>query len=399
MKTNPGGNISPENVVGRDQMINSLWKTLANQSILLVAERRIGKTTIIKKMEVESPKNTVVIVRDVGGISNAIEFVERVTQDVENYLSKSQKTARRLKSAIESLSGTEFKMLGIKFPDIAASHWKTLLEKVLADFAEENSQQAILIWDEMPWMLQKIKKTAGETEAMDVLDILRGLRQTYNNLRMVYTGSIGLHHVITALREEGYVNSPLNDMRTVDVPPLDNPHAKELAQKLIQGEELKSDRLDETTSKIAELVDSVPYYIHHIVAAMVDCNCIASPENAEKMVKQALVDSQDPWNLEHYRSRLSEYYAEKAELVLAVLDQLSETQPLTRNQLREEIKNSDRLASDKLRTIVEYDTEDFRKLLKLMQRDHYLMQDVDTGSYRFRFDLIRRWWRLDRGLL
>ncbi len=93
MKTNPGGNISPENVVGRDQMINSLWKTLANQSILLVAERRIGKTTIIKKMEVESPKNTVVIVRDVGGISNAIEFVERVTQDVENYLSKSQKTA------------------------------------------------------------------------------------------------------------------------------------------------------------------------------------------------------------------------------------------------------------------------------------------------------------------
>ncbi len=78
-------------------------------------------------------------------------------------------------------------MLGIKFPDMAASHWKTLLEKVLADFAEENSQQAILIWDEMPWMLQKIKKTAGETEAMDVLDILRGLRQTYNNLRMVYT--------------------------------------------------------------------------------------------------------------------------------------------------------------------------------------------------------------------
>jgi hypothetical protein len=130
---------------------------------------------------------------------------------------------------------------------------------------------------------------------------------------------------------------------------------------------------------------------------MVDCNCIASPENAEKMVKQALVDSQDPWNLEHYRSRLSEYYAEKAELVLAVLDQLAETQAFTRNELREEIKNSDR--GDKLRSMVEYDTEDFRKLLKLMQRDHYLMQDVDTGSYSFRFDLIRRWWRLDRGLL
>jgi AAA+ ATPase superfamily predicted ATPase len=244
-------------------MIKRLWETLENQSILLVAERRIGKTTIIRKMAVESPNNTVVIVRDVGGISNAIEFVERVTQDVEKYLNRSKKTARRFKAALESLSGTEFKMLGIKIPDIAASHWKTLLEKVIADLAEENSQQAILIWDEMPWMLQKIKKTAGETEAMNVLDILRGLRQTYTNLRMVYTGSIGLHHVITAFREEGYANSPLNDMRTVDVPPLDNSNAKELAKKLIQGEELESDRLDDTASKIAELVDAVPYYIHH----------------------------------------------------------------------------------------------------------------------------------------
>jgi len=49
--------------------------------------------------------------------------------------------------------------------------------------------------------------------------------------------------------------------------------------------------------------------------------------------------------------------------------------------------------------MIQYDTEDFRKLLKLMQHDHYLMQDVDTGSYRFRFDIIRNWWQLDRGLL
>ncbi|MEZ5602385.1 MAG: hypothetical protein R3F36_16280 [Candidatus Competibacteraceae bacterium] len=42
---------------------------------------------------------------------------------------------------------------------------------------------------------------------MDLLDTLRGLRQTHANLRMIYTGSIGLHHIVTALREEGYVNS------------------------------------------------------------------------------------------------------------------------------------------------------------------------------------------------
>ena len=49
--------------------------------------------------------------------------------------------------------------------------------------------------------------------------------------------------------------------------------------------------------------------------------------------------------------------------------------------------------------IVGNDTEAFRKRLKLMQRDHYVTQDINSGGYQFRFDLIRRWWRLDRGLV
>jgi len=399
MKANPGGNIAPDNVIGRDRMIKRLWETLENQSVVLVAERRIGKTTVIRKMEAEAPENTVVTVRDIEGVSSPIEFVERVTQDVVGHLSKSGKSVRLLKSFVKSLSGVELKlnMLGVKFPNIAAPHWKELLEKVLADLAEDKNQQAILIWDEMPWMLQKIIKTAGEREAMDLLDTLRGLRQTYTNLRMVYTGSIGLHHVITALRDDGYVNSPVNDMRTIEVPPLNNTDAGKLAKELIQEEGLECNQPDDTAGCISRLVDAVPFYIHHVVAAMVDRGCTATPENAQKAVKQALVAPQDPWDLEHYRSRLCEYYSDKAELVREILNQLAETQPLTRDQLREQIKISWRPASDQLRTIVEYETEDFRKILKLMQRDHYLTQDENTGSYRSCFELVRNWWRLDGG--
>ena len=97
------------------------------------------------------------------------------------------------------------------------------------------TDKSFLCWDELPWMLQKMTaRPEGETVVMDLLDTLRGLRQTHANLRMIYTGSIGLHHVVTALREEGYVNSPVNDMRTVEVPPLDDGHAEALAKALIQ---------------------------------------------------------------------------------------------------------------------------------------------------------------------
>ncbi len=394
MKANPGGAVSPENVMGRDRLIERLWATLKHQSLVLVAERRMGKTCIIKKMEAQPPDGTMIRVRDVGGVSSPIEFVERVAEDVEKHLKLFKKTATKTKELWASLGGTQ--ILGVKLPPAAAPHWKALLERILGDLAQDSDRQAILCWDELPWMLQKIARLEGETVVMDLLDTLRGLRQTHTNLRMIYTGSIGLHHVVTALREEGYVNSPVNDMRTFEVPPLDDPHAEALAKALIQGEELTSSTLDETAAIIARHVDAIPFYIHHVVAAMADRGQAATPEIAETIVAEALANAQE-WDLEHFRSRLGAYYGERAEVVRALLDQLAETEPLILDELRERLKsNLSRLGASAQR-MVEGDREALRTLLKLMQRDHYLRQDQD-GGYRFRFGLIRRWWRLDQGL-
>lgn len=394
MKANPGGAVSPENIMGRDRLIERLWATLKHQSLVLVAEQRMGKTCIIKKMEAQPPDGTMIRVRDIGGVSSPIEFVERVAEDVEKHLNGFQKTATKTKEFLAFLGGTQ--ILGVKLPTTAAPHWKALLERILGALAQHSDRQVILCWDELPWMLQKIARLEGETVVMDLLDTLRGLRQTHANLRMIYTGSIGLHHVVTALREEGYVNSPVNDMRTFEVPPLDDGHAEALAKALIQGEGLTSGTLDETAAIIARRVDAIPFYIHHVVAAMADRGQAATPEIAETIVAEALANAQD-WDLEHFRSRLGAYYGERAEVVRALLDQLAETEPLVLDELHERLKiNLSRLGTSAQR-MVEGDREALRTLLKLMQRDHYLRQDQD-GGYRFRFGLIRRWWRLDQGL-
>lgn len=55
MKANPGGEISPSDTVGRDKLINRLWETLAHQSVVLVSERRMGKTTVVKKNAIGDP--------------------------------------------------------------------------------------------------------------------------------------------------------------------------------------------------------------------------------------------------------------------------------------------------------------------------------------------------------
>jgi hypothetical protein len=44
---------------------------------------------------------------------------------------------------------------------------------------------------------------------MEMLDLLRSLSQTHQRVRFVLTGSVGLHHVLSALRAKGYAGSPL----------------------------------------------------------------------------------------------------------------------------------------------------------------------------------------------
>jgi len=87
MKTNPGGQISPSEVIGRDELIRRLWRVLDRQSLVLSAERRMGKTCIVKKMVEEAEQDKVLpIYHDLEGIRTPLEFVEVIFQDVEAYL-------------------------------------------------------------------------------------------------------------------------------------------------------------------------------------------------------------------------------------------------------------------------------------------------------------------------
>lgn len=47
--------VSPKGVVGRDRLIQRIWKRLEQESVRFLAERRVGKTSVLKKMAAEPP--------------------------------------------------------------------------------------------------------------------------------------------------------------------------------------------------------------------------------------------------------------------------------------------------------------------------------------------------------
>ncbi|MFB2880913.1 AAA family ATPase [Floridanema aerugineum] len=386
MRANPGGEIAPSEVFGRDKLIQRLWRILERQSLVLSAERRMGKTSILKKMRAEAPADKLPVYRDLEKVRSPLEFAQTIFDDVENYLSGSQRTAQKARQWLKNLTGFEIGGL-VKFPDNVADQWKALLTKTIEDLVEnQQDRKVIFLWDEMPLMLDNIKKKEGENAAMEVLDTLRSLRQTHSELRMVYTGSIGLHNVLTALKRAGYINRPTNDMKTVDVPPLSADDADELARRLLEGEGIQTEEPQLTSQAIANSVDGIPYFIHHIVDHLVAEDLEANPAIVDEIVNSYLVDPQDPWDLRYYRERINNYYTdEEKQIVLNLLDILAVTdQPLPFDELFNRLQSQ----------LVNADREKTRDVLTLIQQDHYI--NLQSNGYCFRFSVIQRWWKKQR---
>jgi GTP-binding protein HflX len=53
MRASTGGYVDPADVIGRDALIEQIWQILDDQSLVLTAERRIGKTTILNALSGE----------------------------------------------------------------------------------------------------------------------------------------------------------------------------------------------------------------------------------------------------------------------------------------------------------------------------------------------------------
>ncbi|NBC18512.1 MAG: ATP-binding protein [Bacteroidetes bacterium] len=389
MRANPGGQLDPTEVIGRDQLIENLWHVLEQQSVLLTAERRIGKTQVIKKMVAEADaERLLTIYRDLEGVRTPLEFVEHVFYDVERYLSRKQKWATRTRNFLQEIAGSEIGEV-VRFPDAAAPHWKRLLERTIEDLVTQQDRRVVFFWDEVPLMLHNlVQRGEGDAVAMEMLDVLRQLRQMHADLRMVFTGSIGLHNVITALRRAGYANDPTNDMRTIDVPPLRSAAAVDLALQLLEGENIVAAEVQATAETIARAVDQVPYYIHHIVSDLRFTDEPVTPDLVRTLVARRLRDPQDEWRMTHYRERVNTYYDDEEQpIVLAILDVLAD-EARSFAQLFNLVKTQV--------AVLDEEEERVRNLVRLLQRDHYIELGADD-AYRFRFPLIRRWWRINRG--
>ena len=175
--------------------------------------RLVQKTTVMTKMAAEPKAGYEVLFMDLEGIDSPNRFVELVINRARPLLSATSKIKKWWDDLRNATGGTEIGGV-FKLPDVSKVSWQDLLQKI-ASLSESRESR---------------------TQTLTLLDTLRLIRQKYANLRMIYAGSVGLHHVVNDLKQATLASQPVNDMPMVDIRALDHSDAIHLASNLLSDE-------------------------------------------------------------------------------------------------------------------------------------------------------------------
>lgn len=386
---NPGGSLTSEQVLGRDRLIASYWDILARQSLLLLAPRRVGKSSICTRMISRPPPGFEPRMRSLEGLVKAADLVEALHEDVHPLLTRRQRTFTELYALLRVASAVQTDQVRITVPP---QDWRAHLDAIFADldaYGEAHEVKVVLFWDEFPLFIDNLVRSMQERDAMQLLDALRAARQRHRHIRTVFTGSVGLHQIIDELRRRGYGNEPINDVAREVVPGLDPEAALGLARALVRGLPTAArpdpPRDEALAAALVRLSEGHPYVLQHLAWRLRSRN-ERSVDAAEEEL-EALVDSAtDPLDLGHWLDRLEHNFDPASrKLATAILDALAPSpEGLGTPELLQRLRAED----------AALDTDLARELLRALRRDQYLVREGER--HRFLFAFLRRWWARER---
>ncbi|MDS4074447.1 MAG: ATP-binding protein [Candidatus Accumulibacter sp.] len=210
-----GSPATGENFFGRRQELDDLWRYLLSDHIRFPGVRRLGKTSILKRLVDEAPAHGVLAHWiDVSNVHSAEELIDRLdqafpAQAVTHFLGELGEKAAHGWRGLRKISGSLPTVVGgggfsVDLDASAAPTW----QKQAAALQERLQNQPLLILlDEFPVMLDNLIQQSP-LAARQVLAWLRIWRQAPGECRFVFTGSIGLQFLLERQGLADLMNDP-----------------------------------------------------------------------------------------------------------------------------------------------------------------------------------------------
>jgi uncharacterized protein len=352
--------------------------------LYLSAPRRVGKTSIMQQLEVESPQGFVAVYGIYQSCTTSEEFFKRLCKDLleSGLYSKLDKAARAVFQKAAELVGVvkAVEAYGIKL-ELASTEgldWSEKFQNVLRSLKLGNQKLVIMI-DEFPEVVEQILKLEGEGPARTFLHRHREIRQDpayRDRVQFIYTGSIGILNTVSKTGDTKVVN----DLYPIQVGPLSPEEAAEMAEKILKHYSYRI-RKNELKYLIAKLDWLIPFHVKLLLEQIRNQARNEGEYIEEEHIDEAfhaICNQDDVMEFQHYFGRISTAFSgNKKAFAHQVLSLLAKHSYLMRARLFD-------LAT-------ELDCEETcDDTLRALEIDGYI--HLSEGTYQFRSIILKSWW-------
>ncbi|MDB5313367.1 MAG: hypothetical protein JWO38_7569 [Gemmataceae bacterium] len=362
---------------------------LAN--ILLVAPRRVGKTSLVIRLceEWRADQKRKAVFLNVEGRSDEFAFAEKLIDE----LAKARLHPETMTWAMGVFSKVRQGLggKGIKVPGLevslgeAADADHSTLGKVLESVfrkIEEGDHPVLIAIDELPEFLLTLQKADdGPRRVIAFLHWLRELRQTYRKkIRWVFLGSIGLDNFV----EDQKLQKLINDLQVFTLEAFSADEADAFLKALGESNELPLTEVER--KEVIRLVGwPLAYHLHLVFHELRDLESRSISTAFESLLQPQKLAYFDTW---HERIDI-QFSAPDTAACKAILGHLCKhPDGRERGHILAVLMAKPLADMDKVE-------EQLGRLMIVLQRDGYLLESA--GRYAFRSFLLREYWHRRHG--
>ena len=384
MRTVIGSPVEGEDFFDRESERRRMWRLLDSDSLLLLAPRRIGKTSLMRKLCAEAGD------QDFRGF--ALSFAAcpdelACVRELSKALAAAEPTLVKsvqgtLKGLLPSIKSLKLGPLGIELASGETADWRALGEALARSIGDLDGRWLIAV-DEVPvFLLGLLKRNDGLERVRGFLYWWRDLRQQHHaDIRWILAGSIGLD---TVAARHG-IGDTVNDLVPAPLGAFDSETSDRFLAALAAGENI---RLTRPVRKaiIAAIGWPVPYYLQILFDRLrdrVEDGARPSTDLVEQIFEELLLPAHKGY-FDYWRQRLHDELGSPEDgqavhlLSQCARDPTGASRETLSQALAEHIQDP------------EPREERLRYLLEVLESDGYLVM-VD-GRWRFRLELLRRYW-------
>lgn len=364
----------------RKDIEDKIWfELLKGNSVLFLAPRRVGKSSIISFMADNPAAGFCCKYEDIESDSSVQDFYQRLIRMTYDSLTRYGKGKKWISEWWNSWTIKTIGKDSVGLGKAEVDHKKEF--KKLLDELKKNDEKVALFLDEFPDVVLKIWKNKGESEAEQLLDDVRHLchdAQFKCSFTFVLLGSVGLAHIVKKVTGRSH---KINQLHKEHLPPLDGSQADDFLEFLLQDATMQVGKY-ERAYLLNKVGNFIPLYIQLLIE---ECDDILFREQREQLtykdIDQAYASLlRKNEYFQDWDDRLSKYFADKYRFLHQVLTQCARHGSIS--------------LLDMLDIGVKYgnDLQWKADIDDILVADGYINSVNDI--YTFNSPLMRDWWKL-----